>query len=191
MPAGGATCGLRPSGDPLSRRIEGDVAESATAHHTHYRDNGRSQAEAVRATRKAKAGQFATINKAEGLPHHRRTPNQGQNPAKNRGSPTFPGTEMHLQSAAKTGASTGTTFAWNRIEPAATSNQFRAISKRRARQTHAENYRPRPGFASSAPYPSVLVRLPALKTPEPKIAPQTPVTGYGPRREMRSKRQRI
>jgi hypothetical protein len=157
-----------PLSGALWRRIEGDAVRIRAPRITHIIE---TMGEARR-TRRRPRGTQRRVNsrrlirlKASLIIDGPAT--RGQNPAKNRGSPMFPGREMHLQNAAKPGAS--------RRDPEPRSRGIEIgphrINFARFRSVAAI------GFASSAPYPSLRVRLPALETPEPKIAPKTRVIG--------------
>jgi hypothetical protein len=83
---GTATRRLVVTGALFSHRIEDGVAESATGDYAPLIESTDRLIACGRGPRRAS--------------HRRRTPNQGQKPAKNDGSPTFLGIEMHLWDAA-------------------------------------------------------------------------------------------
>jgi hypothetical protein len=95
-----------PLNGPLSHRIEGNAARIRDPHITHIIET----MDEARRTRRRPRGTQRRVNsrrlirlKASLTIDGPAT--RGQNPTKNRGSLVFPGRQMHLQNAAKPGAS--------------------------------------------------------------------------------------
>src|SRR4051794_34388475 len=126
-----------PASTPLSHRIAGEVAESATGDHTHYRDNGQGSSHAG-------AGRDWRLS-VDGRP------NRGKNRQKMMEVGDFreQTASMERSSPGASAQRPGIAMCVESIAPPAISNQFHAISTWRVRQTHGTPQKPDPASRTS------------------------------------------